>query len=548
MYIAPERDPINPEVNPIVQMEKYMLTGYIMGEFERNNCSGVVFEEEFDLFFPGYGDSWPSLHNALGCTWEIAAGRGPESMEIGYEELAGRAKRRSEHQPTPWEGGKWSFEEQVRYRLVGWRALVNITANMGEEILYNYYLMNREDDEIEGAYAIPFGQRDVYALNKAVNKLIGQGVEVRENESAFIVPKTSPLARALLGIQSIEEPYFYDVTAWNYGLAKGLDIYEMDYDYTLGAKKVEYADVNISKVTGSGDYYLFNRTLSAIRAVNDLLNDNEEIFTIEEPITVNNITFDAGTFAIKAPVDGYNIEFFGSNISDFSVVKEQRIAIYSTTRPGRGTMDEGWTRLVLDELGFDYDVVTDLRDLNHDVLIMPEESSIELLIDGDKNYPLKNGLGKEGIESIEHFVERGGRLITWGESSAILEHIAPIKVVENDATVPGSFFLCSFESDPLTYGIKEEQPAFFWGNLTFEGGKSIAAVESLSAGYAEGSLKGESCMVRARIGTGEVIGYSFLPQYRASVDGSFMLLFNGLYSYSENIPGSDSTQIAATPH
>ncbi len=530
MYIAPECDPINPEVNPMVQEEKYMLAGYIMSEFERNGCPGVVFEEEFDLFFPGYGDSWPSLHNSIGCTWEIAEGKGPENMDIEYEELAERAKRRSEHQPTPWEGGTWSFEEQVRYRLVGWRALVNITAKIGEEILYNYHVINRKEAGREGAYIIPFEQRDVYALNKAVNKLIEQGVEVRENESAFIVPKTSPMARALLGIQSLEEPYFYDVTAWNYGLAKGLDIYEIDH--MPETREAKGADVNISKVSGSGNYYLFNRTLSAIRAVNDLLSNNEEVFTLEEPITIQNVTFDAGTFAVKSPVDVYNIEFFGTNISEPSVVEEQRIAIYSTNRPGRGAMDEGWSRMVLDEFGFDYDVITDVSSLDYDILIIPEESSIELLIDGSKNYPLKNGLGKEGIESINNFVKSGGRLITWGGSSAILEHIAPITVVENEATVPGSFFLCSFESDPLTYGIMEEQPAFFWGNLTFEGGKSIATVGSLSAGYAEGSLEGKSCMVRAAVGNGDVIGYSFLPQYRASVDGSFMLLFNGLYNYS----------------
>src|SRR5436309_3088310 len=28
--------------------------------------------EEFDLFYPGYGDSWPSLHGAIGMTYEVA--------------------------------------------------------------------------------------------------------------------------------------------------------------------------------------------------------------------------------------------------------------------------------------------------------------------------------------------------------------------------------------------------------------------------------------------------------------------------------------------
>src|SRR5207253_7570501 len=30
--------------------------------------------ERFDLFYPGYGDSWPSLHGAIGMTYEVAGG------------------------------------------------------------------------------------------------------------------------------------------------------------------------------------------------------------------------------------------------------------------------------------------------------------------------------------------------------------------------------------------------------------------------------------------------------------------------------------------
>jgi len=532
MYIAPEREPVNPEINPIVQMEKHMLSGYIMSEFERNNCSGVVFEEEFDLFFPGYGDSWPSLQNTIGCTWEIAEGKGPENLTIEKEELREEARKRSTHQPDPWSGGRWSFEEQVRYRLVGWRALTNITAELGEEILYNYYVMHRADDRIDGAYIVPFKQRDATTLNKMVNKLIAQGIEVRANESAFIIPKSNPLARALLGMQELEEPYFYDVTAWNYGLAKNIDIYELDY--VPEALEIESANISVGKIEGEGEHYIFNRTLSGIKAVNDLLEHGFNVYMSETPLTAGGVTFDAGSFVVDEAIDAesYNIELFAADISDISSVEKERIAIYSTNRSGRGAMDEGWTRLVMDEFGFDYDVITSFESIgSYDVLIIAEESSVELLINGSKNYPLKNGLGKEGIESIKHFVESGGRLITWGQSSAILEHIAPVTVVENEAIVPGCFFSCSFERDALTYGIEEEQALFFWGNITFEGGDSLSTISSLSAGYVENfeSMEGKSCMVRAKVGEGEIIAYSFLPQYRGCVDGSFMLLFNCLY-------------------
>jgi hypothetical protein len=58
----------------------------------------------------------------------------------------------------------------------------------------------------------------------------------------------------------------------------------------------------------------------------------------------------------------------------------------------------------------------------YDVLILPEERSIDLLINGTK-YPLKNGIGNEGIQTIKEFLRDGGKLITWGESSKLLNHI-----------------------------------------------------------------------------------------------------------------------------
>jgi Zinc carboxypeptidase. len=271
MYIPPERDPVNPEINSLVQIQKYIIGGYIMSELEKSNCTGVVLEEVYDLFYPGYGDSWPSLHNSIGCTWEIARGNGPEPIEIKFESLRDSAKIKNEHQQTPWPGGVWTIEEQIRYRLTGWRALLEITSALGEEILYNYYVMHMDDRSVKGAYIIPFAQKDASVLNKMINKLIDQGVEVRATDEAFIVPKSNPMARVLLGVQELSVPYFYDVTAWNYGMAKGIEIRETDID--VDGKLVEKANISIAKISGHGSYYVFNHTLSGIKLVNDVLKE-----------------------------------------------------------------------------------------------------------------------------------------------------------------------------------------------------------------------------------------------------------------------------------
>ena len=119
-----------------------------------------------------------------------------------------------------------------------------------------------------------------------------------------------------------------------------------------------------------------------------------------------------------------------------------------------------------------------------------------------------------------------------GGSSALIERFTDVvKVVKNNATVPGTFINCNFEQSPLTYGVGEKQDVFFRGNTTFGGGEPLARIDSLSAGYVNNfqDMDGNIAMARVDVGTGEVIVYAFLPQYRASVDGSFLLFFNALY-------------------
>jgi hypothetical protein len=131
--------------------------------------------------------------------------------------------------------------------------------------------MHRDDRNVKGAYTIPFAQKDASVLNKMINKLIDQGVEVRANDEAFIVPKSNPMARVLLGVQELSVPYFYDVTAWNYGMAKGIEIRETDVG--VDGKVVEKANISVAKVSGRGSYYVFNHTLSGIKLVNDVLEE-----------------------------------------------------------------------------------------------------------------------------------------------------------------------------------------------------------------------------------------------------------------------------------
>jgi len=585
MFISPECDPINPNISPLIQSQKFLLAGHILSVLQRNNCSGVQIEEQFDLFFPGYGDSWPSLHNSIGSTWEIAGGDGADPIYIEFEELSAGAKSKGEHQLDPWEGGYWPFEDQAKYRLVAWYALLEAVSKFKEDVLLNFYLANKEQTE-KGlseepcAYLVPKDQNDPCTLAKMLNKLIGQGVEVRVSEEKFVLdgavyPKGTfvvlmaqpyrAMAKTLLERQVLEIHYTYDVTSWTYGLAKGIEVIE------TSDKRVQ--EINLSnplekvfpppgKVLGNkAVYYAFNHTNSGIRAVNELLDRKKSIYLVSAGFSSNIVDFEPGTFVMEADeLDFERVQSLANefNLTIFSVsetlslnyrLNKPNIGLYYPHRDGILSMDEGWTRLVLEEFGFDFERISDakmnnLDEEDLDVIIIPNEWSVETLIGGAEDYPLENGIGEKGVEELESFVKDGGTLVLWGNTGQIITNfkIRPRIGVrdETEVKVSGTFLdVVVDEPDFITYGLPDRFSAFFAQPPVYRVRDAFVLAEFaksdlVASGCAEGvdALKSRAAIIKAPLGEGSVVVFSFLPQYRASVDNTYTLLFNSLFCSS----------------
>ena len=72
-FFPPDAKPIN--LNLPREVEQWLETfgRANAAEFSKHNWPFFV-GERFDLFYPGYGDSWPSLNGAIGMTYEVAGG------------------------------------------------------------------------------------------------------------------------------------------------------------------------------------------------------------------------------------------------------------------------------------------------------------------------------------------------------------------------------------------------------------------------------------------------------------------------------------------
>lgn len=243
-------------------------------------------------------------------------------------------------------------------------------------------------------------------------------------------------------------------------------------------------------------------------------------------------------------------------------------------------MDAGWTRFILDSYFIPYVVVrpgefekTDFTK-NFDVLLFPDASKSQLM-EGkqkdrdddyeDSNYPPQyaKGMGKNGLGRLMTFLDNGGIIVSWGRSAGIF--IGPLEIppVQKDGEkeefllpvldisdqlkkdglyCPGSLMKVSFLKDhPITVGMPDEAGVFFRGEPVFRTrvpkfdmdrrviGK-FPEKNILLSGYCEKQEKvaDQTALVWFKKNKGQLVLFGFAPQFRASTDVTFKLLFNSI--------------------
>jgi len=237
-----------------------------------------------------------------------------------------------------------------------------------------------------------------------------------------------------------------------------------------------------------------------------------------------------------------------------------RIGIYKSYLP---SMDEGWTRWVLERYEFPfvrlYDKDVRLGGLRSklDAIVLPDQSEESILNGWPRGVPavrdggrmpdeFTGGLGDDGVRSLREFVESGGSLIALNEAAdfAIPALQLPVKnILKRFSTkefyCPGSLLRVNIDiRHPLAFGLSPEQAAWVEGGLAFESADaSIRAPvhysrgNLLMSGWLLGGelIEGKAAALEVPKGAGKVILLGFRPQYRGQSYAMYPLFFNSLY-------------------
>ncbi len=603
-YVPPYCDPIRPHADPLVWREIEWYGANMAYKLEEEGFQGVLNDAQF-TGWGHFGWHWITpFHNIAGMLTESASVDLATSIYIHPEQLTAGARMFPDYEPqasfpNPWPGGWWHLRDIVEQKKVSAWSLLEVAAKNRETVLRNTY--RKADNQIrrgkEGdvrELIVPASQHDHLTSVKMINTLLRSGLEIRKaendfrageihyGEGSYIIPLAQPKRGLIMNLLTETR---YPQNEWTirddgtplrpYDLAThtmfefmGVRVDKLEEPAGVDYVILEDFEKPQGRVSENTERVVMDGRFNySFKAANMLIDKGVEVQRIDAAFG----DYRPGDFIVEgAPGDVLN-EIAGSTGVDFEplvgdtdekhTVRRGRVGLFQ--RYYGGNIDEGWTRLCLENYKFPYRTLMseeikegNLR-RNYDVIIIPHDSPHHITgfyegtrIDpGDYPGQYRSGIGSEGIENLQEFVRNGGRLVVLGSSYefAVDEFDLNIQnvvdgVASTDFFCPGSTVKVNFDNtQPLAYGMPDQGVVLFRASPVFrilrgrhnQDYQTVVRYRDedlLKSGWLWGEdiIAGNPAMVKAAYGEGDIVLTGFRTQHRNQTDGTFKLLFNSI--------------------
>jgi hypothetical protein len=417
-------------------------------------------------------------------------------------------------------------------------------------------------------------------------------------------------ARTLLAIQHFkaDDPPPYDDTGWTLDELRHVQTLKIS-DSTILSKPMQIlaTDARVEGDVRSGPGALLVRHLGDWRsAVLPWKVAPASVSIAEAPFTAGGAKYAAGTYIISNPTDATRnvVKSLGLNgvAAGGTVTARQhsiRVPRIALMHSWLETQNEGWVRYAFDQMGVPYKYISDqsLRRTGTldeiDVVVFPHVNGTpNALVNGrpmvgppvpwkksaltpnldlwDQTDDIRPGMGLEGAAALRHFVERGGLLLTTGNSSTLpitLGFNATVSLLTTTRLnargsvirvqpAPGAAlspvlygyesasFPIYFSQAPIfnvtpkdTILAEGRDPAFAQQQermrahviLRFHDKADSLLVSGLLVAGDE--LAGKAAVVDAPVGSGHVVMFGIRPLWRWESQGSFALALNAIANW-----------------
>jgi hypothetical protein len=612
LFVPPFFDPTNPNVDPRITQSILLIGAHMAADLAAAGKRGVLHSAMYDNWWNGGNRTTPQRHNMVAILTEAASVRLASPIFLAPTDLRGNTRGFVNHEPTvnfpdPWPGGWWRLRDIVDYELIAGRSFLTLAARYGASFQRNYLAMGRDQllrGETEAPYGwlVPAEQNDPGSTWRMLDTFAKTGVEVHRTKESIVLygvehppgtwylPARQPYRAHLKDMMErqkypnrftaggqAEPPY--DVAGWTMPLLMGVRSIEIQEPIHVASERV--TEWKAPTMVREGDFgkarafLVGNRSNDDLTLIQAMIGDKAKVTFHADSVTLPTRTMPAGFAEIEATETSKAVlDRMANRVSSRVIAVEspladagakfaltsQRVALY---QPWESSMNEGWTRLVLERLGIPYatvhrdDIAAGRLKDRFDCLVFPSISARSLRNGyraGETEPAYVGGLAGTK-EILKDFVQSGGTIVAIENSCEfVIDELGlPVEnavgsLPSREFYGPGSILAAERQGvHPLTMGMPEKFSLYFDRSL---GLKSAAKPSSttntklestviygadsttlLESGWLLGpqKLSGLTAVGECAVGQGRVVLFAFPPQNRAQTSGTFRLLVNALW-------------------
>lgn len=307
-YFAPAAEPLHEVITPW-QREFQQQIGKNHAKYFDANGWLYFTKERFDLFYPSYGDTYPTYNGAIGMTYEQGGIRAGLAV-INEDGDTLTLKDRLEHHHTTGLSTIEIASQNASKLISEFKKFFDVAVSQGIGSYKTYLIRNdtRRPDVIAGlkAFLQKNGINYQYALTgkpfKGFNYQSGKDEMINSASGDLLISAFQPrsaFAKVLLEPRSkIADSATYDITAWSIPYAWGVDAFATTEKLPGVANepqsltKAEKIDIN------QFGYVIPWNSFNSARLLSQLMQKGIKVRVADAPFKVDGQSFDRGALIV----------------------------------------------------------------------------------------------------------------------------------------------------------------------------------------------------------------------------------------------------------
>lgn len=303
-------------------------------------------KERYDLFYPSYGDTYPTYSGAIGMTYEQGGG--------GFGGLTITTK----------EGDPLTLKDRLTHHYTNGLSTIEVTSQNASKVTeefekyfkenltnpaspYKTYVIKADNnpDKINritswmDTHRIQYGHPSSGKSTKGFDYQTQSNGSVTVNTDDVVINVYQPKGRFVTTLfepqSKLSDSITYDITAWNLMYAYGLKAYALNERINV-TKPYEQKKADNSSVSAKPYAYLFKyQSMEDVKFLATLLKEGYKVRSAEKAFSVGGNSFDRGTLIVTRRNNEGKSDFDNSLQN---LAKSMGRKIYTTTT---GFVDSG---------------------------------------------------------------------------------------------------------------------------------------------------------------------------------------------------------------